>query len=88
MLRAQDIRRVGSAALDLAWVACGRTDGFWEFGLKPWDVSAGALLVRRAGGVVTDLAGGPLALDGLQILATNGHIHEELQGVLASVGAA
>jgi myo-inositol-1(or 4)-monophosphatase len=56
--RAAGIRRAGSAALDLAWVACGRFDGYWEFGVYPWDIAAGCLLVTEAGGLVSDLAGG------------------------------
>jgi myo-inositol-1(or 4)-monophosphatase len=58
LLRSADVRRAGSAALDLADVACGRLDGFWEIGLQPWDVAAGALLIREAGGIVTDFQGG------------------------------
>ncbi|MEN9797820.1 MAG: hypothetical protein RL653_1516 [Pseudomonadota bacterium] len=69
MRRAQGIRRMGAAALDLAWVAAGRYDGFFEFGLKPWDVAAGALLVREAGGVVSGIRGEPLQLDAGHILA-------------------
>jgi myo-inositol-1(or 4)-monophosphatase len=82
MTHVQGVRRVGSAALDLAFVACGRIDGFWEFGLKPWDVSAGALIVREAGGTVTNMDGTPLDLAGAQIAATNGRIHQELLKVL------
>jgi len=67
--RAQGIRRMGAAALDLAWVAAGRYDGFFEFGLKPWDVAAGALLVREAGGVASGTRGEPLKLDAGHILA-------------------
>ncbi|HTV92798.1 MAG TPA: inositol monophosphatase family protein [Verrucomicrobiae bacterium] len=81
--RAQAVRRDGSAALDLAFVACGRFDGFWEFDLHPWDVAAGTLLVREAGGSVTRVDGGPAQLDARSILATNGRIHAPLQGVLA-----
>ncbi len=76
--RAQAVRRDGSAALDLAYVACGRFDGFWEFDLSPWDVAAGTLLVREAGGEVTRIDGGPEAVDARSILATNGRIHSEL----------
>jgi len=67
--KAQGIRRMGAAALDLAWVAAGRYDGFFEFGLKPWDVAAGALLVREAGGVACGIRGEPLQLDAGHILA-------------------
>jgi myo-inositol-1(or 4)-monophosphatase len=80
---AQAVRRDGSAALDLAYVACGRFDGFWEFGLHPWDVAAGTLIVTESGGTVTRADGSPAALDARSILATNGRIHGELTGVLA-----
>ncbi|MBV8372994.1 MAG: inositol monophosphatase [Candidatus Eremiobacteraeota bacterium] len=81
--RAQAVRRDGSAALDLAYLACGRFDGFWEFDLHQWDVAAGTLLVREAGGTVTRADGSPAALDAQSILATNGLIHPELVTVLA-----
>jgi myo-inositol-1(or 4)-monophosphatase len=68
------VRRPGSAALDLAWVACGRLDGFWEIGLSPWDMAAGALLVREAGGLVADLDGEEGFLDNGRILAANGKL--------------
>ncbi len=71
------VRRAGSAALDLAYVACGRLDGFWEFGLNPWDVAAGILTVIEAGGRVTDMRGTPNKLGRPNILATNGKIHDE-----------
>jgi myo-inositol-1(or 4)-monophosphatase len=80
--RAQGVRRDGAAALDLAYVACGRFDGFWEFDLSPWDVAAGTLLVREAGGRVSRIGGGPAALDATSILATNARVHEELGGIL------
>ncbi|MBI5595896.1 MAG: uroporphyrinogen-III synthase [Elusimicrobia bacterium] len=83
--RAQDLRRSGSAALDLAWVAAGRLDGFWEFHLNPWDVAAGRLLVEEAGGKVTDFAGRPwgeLKTWGRRTLATNSRIHREMASVL------
>lgn len=82
-VRAQAIRRVGSAALDLCWVACGRFDGFWELKLKPWDVSAGGLVVKEAGGVVTDFKGNHFSIYSEQTLATNGLIHKEMMDVLA-----
>lgn len=75
------VRRDGSAALDLCFVACGRLDGFWEKKLAPWDVAAGSLIVREAGGRVTNLENGPLDMNSGHILATNGHIHRELVGV-------
>lgn len=82
MTRVQGVRRTGAAALDLAYVAAGRTDGFWEFGLKAWDVAAGALLVEEARGRVTNMDGSPLELAGANILATNGRLHEELSAVI------
>ncbi|UCH53468.1 MAG: inositol monophosphatase [Pseudomonadota bacterium] len=72
------IRRAGSAALDLAHVACGRFDGFWEFGLSPWDMAAGALLIQEAGGLVSDFAGGPDFLTTGNVLAGNPKIYEEM----------
>ncbi len=76
------LRRIGSAALDLAYVAAGRTDAFFEFGLNPWDVAAGALIVQEAGGMVTDFEGGKQFLHGKQILASNGNIHRDILGLL------
>jgi myo-inositol-1(or 4)-monophosphatase len=80
--RTQGVRRDGSAALDLALVAAGRFDGFWEWDLKPWDVAAGALLVAEAGGRVTAIDGGPHHIDGGSIAASNGVLHAELRAVL------
>lgn len=82
-VRTQAIRRVGSAALDLCWVACGRFDGFWELKLKPWDVAAGGLVVKEAGGMVTDFKGKPFSIYSDETLATNGLIHKEMMDVLA-----
>ena len=79
--RCRDVRRMGAAALDLAWVACGRIDGFWEWGLKPWDVAAGRLIVRQAGGRTSDFTGADTA-SVAETLATNGAIHDELVAVL------
>ncbi len=79
---AQAVRRDGSAALDLAFVARSRFDGFWEFDLKAWDVAAGVLLVREAGGTVGAIDGGAFAVHGGSVLATNGAIHAELRGLL------
>jgi myo-inositol-1(or 4)-monophosphatase len=79
------LRRCGSAALDLAYVADGRYDGFWELGLNPWDVAAGALLVQEAGGRVTDCRGGDGYADGRSIAATNGAIHSGLLEQLVNV---
>jgi myo-inositol-1(or 4)-monophosphatase len=77
-LRSHGVRRAGSAALDLAYVAAGRMDAYWEFNLNPWDTAAGILLVEEAGGRVTDFSGGKFKLDSREILASNGLIHEEL----------
>lgn len=77
------IRRFGSAALDLAWVAAGRFDAFWESGLKPWDVAAGLILVREAGGFVTDFRGGDQPIERAQILAANDVLHSKLHKLLA-----
>jgi myo-inositol-1(or 4)-monophosphatase len=85
MTRSHDVRRSGSAALDLSWIAAGRADGFWELGLSPWDVAAGLLLVREAGGKVTDFSGkpwGPLESFGRQTLATNGLLHDPMRKVI------
>ncbi len=78
-------RRAGSAALDLAYVAAGRLDAFWEFGLKPWDMAAGILLVSEAGGRVTDMRGGPAAIGGAHLLTTNGHIHDQVLELFSEV---
>lgn len=83
MTRTQGVRRTGSAALDLAYVAAGRTDGFWEFGLRAWDVAAGALIVEEARGRVTNMDGSALDLGGANIVATNSRLHDELVEVIA-----
>jgi myo-inositol-1(or 4)-monophosphatase len=80
------VRRFGSAALDLAYVAAGRYDGFWERGLRAWDVAAGILIVREAGGMVSDLAGGTRALETGDILAANETIHPQLLKLLKNAG--
>ena len=77
-LRSHGVRRAGSAALDLAFVASGRLEAFWEFNLNPWDTAAGILLVEEAGGRVGDFAGGPFQLNSREVLASNGLIHDEL----------
>lgn len=82
LAEAQGIRRIGSAALDLCWVAAGRFDAYWEYRLKPWDTAAGALIVSEAGGTVTDLDGGQYLPDAPGILATNGHLHSRMLEVL------
>ncbi|MFH1552482.1 MAG: inositol monophosphatase family protein [Candidatus Omnitrophota bacterium] len=79
---AQAVRRAGSAAIDLCYVACGRFDGFWELGLNPWDTAAGQLIVKEAGGVVTKLNGEPFEIYQKKILATNGRIHNEMRKLL------
>jgi myo-inositol-1(or 4)-monophosphatase len=85
MIRSQGTRRNGAAALDLAYVAAGRLDGFWELGLKPWDTAAGALLVDEAGGRTSDFKGNPFSPDSTETVASNGEIHEEMLRVLATV---
>ena len=84
-LRSHGVRRDGSAALDLAAVACGRFDGFWEFGLHSWDTAAGVLLVREAGGTVTRFDGQPYQLGDRELLASNGHVHAEMQSVASGI---
>ncbi len=81
-LRAQALRRDGSAALDLCYVGAGRFDGFWEADLHAWDVAAGALIVEQAGGRVSDYRGAPFRLDGRPIVASNGQIHDAMIGAL------
>ncbi len=82
------VRRFGSAALDLAYVAAGRYDGYWENGLNPWDVAAGIVLVREAGGFVSDLTGGRRMLSGGGILAANSALHPQLQRLISESGDA
>jgi myo-inositol-1(or 4)-monophosphatase len=86
-MRSHGVRRDGSAALDLCGVACGRFEGFWEFGLKPWDTAAGVLIVREAGGMATDFAGNPYRLGGRELLASNSLVHAEMQQVAADIAA-
>jgi myo-inositol-1(or 4)-monophosphatase len=86
-LRSHGVRRAGSAALDLAYVACGRMEAFWEFNLNPWDTAAGILLVEEAGGCVTDFAGDRYRLASDEILASNGLIHEELTALFQDMFA-
>ena len=78
----QGLRRMGSAAIDICALACGRFDGFWEQNLHPWDTAAATLIVREAGGVVTDFANKSFTIDKKEILATNGHIHMEMLSLL------
>ena len=79
------IRRTGSAAIDLAYVASGRSDGFWEFSLNPWDMAAGVLMVEEAGGRISDMRGNRHQLTSRHILATNGKIHEPVLGIFGEV---
>ena len=81
-VRAQAIRRAGSAALDMCYIACGRFDGFWEMKLNPWDTAAGALMIEEAGGGLSDFSGGEFSIYGKECLATNGRIHAEMLDVL------
>src|ERR671918_613312 len=81
-VRTRGVRRLGSAVLDLAWVAAGRFDGYWELRVEPWDVAAGGLMVEEAGGRLTALTGGPLDLDAPTVVASNGRIHDEMLAVL------
>ena len=83
IMNAQAVRRDGSAALDLAYVACGRFDGFWEEGLHPWDVAAAVLMIEEAGGRVTHYDGSAFDIYGVPILASNGLIHEQMMKVLS-----
>ena len=81
------VRRTGSAALDLAWLAAGRFDVYWERGIKPWDMAAGIVLVREAGGTVSDLGGGAAMLDKGEVLAANSPLHKEFLPVVAASAA-
>ncbi len=83
VLRTQATRRDGAAALDLCYVAAGRFDGFWELNLQPWDMAAGALMIREAGGTISDPYGSPFRVDGHDILGSNGHLHAKMLEVLA-----
>ncbi len=86
-LRSHGVRRAGSAAIDLAYVACGRLDGYWEFQLNPWDTSAGYLLVEEAGGRITHFDGSKFTLDSREILATNGLIYPEMEHLFSDMFA-
>lgn len=81
----QGVRRSGSAAMDLAYVACGRFDGYWERGLSPWDITAGIVLLQEAGGKITAYDTSPLQINSGRLLATNGHIHTDLSHALQTV---
>jgi myo-inositol-1(or 4)-monophosphatase len=86
LVRAQGVRRDGSAALNLCYVAAGRFDGFWEAHLNAWDLAAGTLIVREAGGRVTGWGGAPLDLFARHVIASNGHVHDALREVIAAHG--
>ncbi|MBA4313138.1 MAG: inositol monophosphatase [Chlorobiaceae bacterium] len=85
LMKAQAVRRLGSAALDLAYLASGRFDGFWEVALQPWDMAAGVLLLQEAGGVITNFSGTKFNLYEKQLLASNGTIHNQMLDVIKSV---
>ncbi len=85
-LKVQGLRRTGTAALDLCYVAAGRFDGFWEVALNPWDMAAGAVILREAGGTVTDFKGAPHSIYGRELVASNGHIHQAMLDVLQADG--
>jgi myo-inositol-1(or 4)-monophosphatase len=86
-LRSHGVRRAGSAGLDLAYVACGRLEGFWEFNLNPWDTSAGVLLVEEAGGTVSHFDGSTFTLDSREVLATNGLVKDEIVHIFTEMFA-
>lgn len=88
LLASEAVRRAGSAALDLCYVAAGRSDGFWELGLNPWDTAAGIVILMEAGGRVTDFSGGAFAIEGKAIAASNGVIHEEMLRTISSAVSA
>jgi myo-inositol-1(or 4)-monophosphatase len=85
MIRSQGIRRGGSAALDLCYVACGRFDGFWELKLRPWDTAAGALMVTEAGGTISDFSGNRFSIYGQQTLASNSLVHREMMEIASAI---
>ena len=85
--RARAVRRLGSAAIDLCYVAAGRMDGFWESDLKPWDIAGGALIVAEAGGRVTNMDGSPFASRGRHVLASNGFLHDAMLGIIGEFRA-
>lgn len=88
MTKTAGIRRAGSAALDLAYVACGRVDGYWEYNLKPWDIAAGALIVSEAGGLATDFAGGDNYLESGNILACNPKLYKHMAKIIGQTAPA
>ncbi len=84
-IRARAVRRLGSAALDLCYTACGRFDGYWELKLSPWDQAAGSLILSEAGGRITDFAGRPFSIYGDEVLGTNGLIHRQMMKILTRI---
>jgi myo-inositol-1(or 4)-monophosphatase len=84
-MQTHGVRRCGSAAIDLAYVACGRLDAFWEFGLNPWDMAAGLLLIEEAGGKYSGMHGEPHRLDGANVVGNNGLIHDEILGLFEEI---
>jgi myo-inositol-1(or 4)-monophosphatase len=86
MQRTQGLRRLGAAAMDLAYVACGRFEAFWEFNLKPWDMAAGSLIVEEAGGKITDFEGNPINIDKpFQLLSSNSKVHHEITSIFKKI---
>lgn len=85
IMRGLPVRRLGSAAIDLCWVACGRFDGFWEYNLSPWDIAAGYLIVEEAGGQISNFEGKPYDVFDKETLATNGLIHQPLMDLIQNV---
>ena len=83
LMASQEVRRSGSASLDLCSVAAGRLDGYWELKLHPWDVAAGSLIVREAGGMVSDFSGTRFSIHDKEILASNGNIHAQMLSVIS-----
>jgi myo-inositol-1(or 4)-monophosphatase len=82
LMAARGVRRLGSAALDLSYVAAGRFDGFWEVSLNPWDMAAGALFIQEAGGRISDMKGNPLSIYQKTVLASNGAIHDAMLAIV------
>jgi myo-inositol-1(or 4)-monophosphatase len=85
LVASQGVRRAGAAAMDFVALAAGQVDGYWEFGLHPWDVAAGVLMVSEAGGTVSDMTGGPLDLEAPRLLASNGKVHGLMTQILAEL---
>lgn len=82
LMQSRGVRRDGSAAIDMAYVACGRFDGFWEEGLNPWDMAAGKLMIEEAGGIITNYNGDPFSIYNPPVVASNGRIHKEMLAIL------